>query len=152
MQAKPDYPALLSPGIHNATLDEVFLSCVQPFSPHAQREQLWARFLLLIQRLQVMGLSGCAMWLDGSFITRHPNPADIDCALWVEQTTIDGMDDATYAALEELKNRPMVRSMYGADFYILPAGYSEQMAHFQQVFGVCHDGVTAKGFYLVLVP
>lgn len=74
--------AVLPPGIHKATLDEVQAA----FATNARRRELYAG---LVKALKSLRSAGCqTIYLDGSYITSKSFPGDFD-ACW-DPTGVDG--------------------------------------------------------------
>jgi hypothetical protein len=64
---------VLPPGVHDASLAEV----ESRFATNDHRKHLFAGLRAAIEALR---LAGCrVIYLDGSFVTGKPNPADFDC-------------------------------------------------------------------------
>ncbi len=66
---------VLPPGIHEATLDEV----EKRFAINDDRQRLFDGFRRAVKALRTAGCK--TVYLDGSFVTEKPNPADFD-ACW----------------------------------------------------------------------
>ena len=77
MPQKPEYPPLLKEGLHPHTIDELEKLCVLAFSDSTVRQDIMAGFLALYERLIQLEVQG-ELWVDGSFLTHKPDPADID--------------------------------------------------------------------------
>lgn len=74
--------AVLPPGIHQASLDEVAAT----FGTNAWRRELFSGFVEACRRLRRAGCS--IVYLDGSYVTGKPRPADFD-ACW-DPSGVDG--------------------------------------------------------------
>ena len=149
MTTKPDYPALLPPGIHKLTMQDVFDLAVKPFTADSQRSVLFNKLRLWETEVKNSGLRG-VMWIDGSFLTQKLGPGDIDCVMWNPQW-IDAAGDtpANRQALQRLFDPSTVKTLYGLDFYVEapPAdNLVHREAYWKGFLGYCHDRVTAKGF------
>lgn len=51
---------------------------VEAFPHSPTRADLFAAFLRYVERLRALVGGGFTIWLDGSFVTRKPDPADVD--------------------------------------------------------------------------
>jgi hypothetical protein len=71
--AKPDFPPLLQPGLHNITLLQVHALAVAPFDHDQRRHDLYQKLAAWVGALQALGVGG-TLWLDGSFLTEKPEP------------------------------------------------------------------------------
>lgn len=147
--AKPDFPALLAPGLHTLTLPELRTLAVAPFPLDPRRQDLFNKLSTWVAAVRSADARGI-LWLDGSSLTRKPGPDDIDCVMW--NPTWVGPASATVANqqhLQRLLDRPTARALYGLDFYLempAPTEMFHREAYWRGVLGFAHDRVTAKGF------
>jgi hypothetical protein len=144
---KPDFPPLLSPGVHNLTLAELQAIAVAPFMADARRALLFASFQQWFNKLQAMQVRAI-LWIDGSFLTSKYGPDDIDCIMWDPTESIP-LTDQQWVEVRRLTNRNAVKVQYGLDFYIENPSSEERLhrqAYFRGLFGFQHDEKTPKGF------
>lgn len=141
---KPDFPALLQPGIKKLSLQQIFELTVSGLPVDPRREDLFGRFALFCSEITALGVSGYT-WVDGSFLTEKFDPDDVDCVLW---PTVEGvMSDENAAKFMGIVSRPYAKARFGLDLYIEYALRDfHREAYWKGVMGFCHDGVTAKGF------
>ena len=78
---KPDFPALLKPGIHALTIETLHALAVAPFPMDSRRTELYEKLRLWVTTLRASGVRG-RLWLDGSFLTEKVGPSDLDCIFW----------------------------------------------------------------------
>ena len=147
--AKPDFPALLAPGLHTLTLPALHALAVAPFPLDSRRQDLFDKLSTwagAVRSAEVRGI----LWLDGSFLTQKPGPDDIDCVLWnPEWLSPASATTANQQQLQRLLDRPTARAIYELDFYFeapLPADVFHREAYWRGVLSFAHDRVTAKGF------
>jgi hypothetical protein len=147
--AKPDFPALLAPGLHTLTLPQLHALAVAPFSQDVRRQDLFDKLTTWAGAVQSAEARGI-LWLDGSFLTHKPSPDDIDCVLWSPVWANPGSaTSANQHQLQRLLDRPTAKSIYGLDFYLetpAPDMVFHREAYWRGVLGFAHDRVTAKGF------
>lgn len=74
---------LLPPGRHVATVDEVQATFVEAFSDSTRRQAIFDSWLRHRDSLRYV-LSADRQWIDGSFVTSKPEPADIDVVTFVD--------------------------------------------------------------------
>lgn len=148
--AKPDFPPLLQPGMHNMTIQELHDLAVAPFGGDVRRQDLHQNLTKWYGALQALGIGG-TLWLDGSFLTEKPSPGDIDCVLW-HPRWVNGPVNETPALrqqVDNLLNKASAESIFGLDLYVempqLDAVFHQE-AYWRGVLGFGHDRVTAKGF------
>lgn len=152
MATKPDFPALLPPGRHRMTLDELRALALTPFPTDAKRADLFGRLLAWRSQLAGVGIS-CSTWLDGSFLTEKVGPGDIDVVVWSPSVnrTLTAAEQVHAASLFD---RSSCKVAYGLDLYLeMPAPDMQvhREAYWMGFLGFCHDRVTAKGFAEVVL-
>lgn len=147
--AKPDFPALLAPGVHVTTLPALQALAVAPFPLDAQRQDLYLKLTTWMAVLQAVGVGGI-LWIDGSFLTQKPGPGDIDCVLWNPGWADPANATATnQQRVQHLLDHATAQALYGLDLYIeapAPNMAVHREAYWRGFLGFCHDRVTAKGF------
>lgn len=146
--AKPDFPALLAPGMHNLTLADIQALAVAPFPNDAQRTGLYQNLMNWVGALNACGVNG-TLWMDGSFLTEKPSPGDIDCVLWYPQwSPAANPTAANQQRVRRLLDKPTAKALFGLDLYIETPNQVQlvhRQAYWRGFFGFCHDTVTAKG-------
>lgn len=145
--AKEDFPPILRPGIHSMTLDMIRETFASPLPEATERLRMFSKFDQFIFRLRQLNVTG-VLWLDGSFVTRKPNPADLDCVLW-NPSFVTTLSEEGKIELRGLIDRASARAVYGVDLYIetpLPDRQMEREAYWRGLFGFQRDGKSAKGF------
>jgi hypothetical protein len=147
--AKPDHPALLSPGLHRLTLPELHTLAVAPFPQGTRRHLLFDKLATWVTAVNSLNVRGM-LWLDGSFLTQKPDPDDIDCVLWNPHWAQPGAPtQAHQQMLQRLFHQPTAKAIYGLDFYLelpQPDEIFHREAYWRGVLGFAHDRITAKGF------
>lgn len=146
--AKPDFPALLAPGIHTLTLPDLYALAVAPFQSDARRQDLFEMLTTWTSAVRASGAGGM-LWLDGSFLTEKPMPDDIDCVLWNPRwLAAANATPPNQLQLQRLLDKPTARALYGLDLYPeapSPNNLIHREAYWRGFFGFAHDRVTAKG-------
>lgn len=145
--AKPDFPALLPPGVHSHTLTSVEVLAVSPFPADTRRAVLFQQFTKWVQSLKASNVTG-HIWIDGSFLTEKPGPDDIDCILWSPRFTVPPTS-IIQQNTQKLLDKPVARALYNLDLYLehpAPHEVIHREAYWKGFFGYCHDRMTAKGF------
>jgi len=123
---------VLPPGIHRATVTEIEQVFVDAFPNSTRRRKLfegWKSFRYLV-RSQVPIVHER---LDGSFVTDHVDPKDVDVAYYVDFETFNRLPRDSQAALRELWKLP--KNVYYCDAYIIFVGVPArhpQAAQFDQ--------------------
>ncbi|MCU1717342.1 DUF6932 family protein [Pseudomonas sp. 5P_3.1_Bac2] len=147
--AKPDFPALLTPGIHQMSLQQLLALAVTPFPNDARRTDLSLKLTTWVNALQAAGVTG-QLWIDGSFLTEKPNPGDIDCVLWSPAWVSPALVTPNILnQVQQLLDHAHAEAVYNLDFYLetpAPDQIFHREAYWRGILGYCHDRVTAKGF------
>ena len=146
---KPDFPALLEPGMHPLTLESPHELAVAPFPNDSRRAELYEKLRLWASALRASGVRG-TLWLDGSFLTEKVGPSDIDCILW-NPSWVDekGATDQVKSEVLKLLDRASAGALFNLDFFMetpAPDRVFHREAYWRGILGFCHDRVTAKGF------
>jgi hypothetical protein len=148
--AKPDFPPLLQPGLHNITLLQVHALAVAPFDHDQRRHDLYQKLAAWVGALQALGVGG-TLWLDGSFLTEKPEPGDIDCVLWHPHWVNGGVNitPAMQRQVAHLLDQAVADNLFDLDLYVespAPDEVFHREAYWRGVLGFSHDRITAKGF------
>ena len=72
-----EYEPLLPPGRHPHDLEDLTGLCVEPFAGSPTRSRIMQGLRDVHARLERTGVPG-EMWVNGSFLTRKPDPEDAD--------------------------------------------------------------------------
>lgn len=151
---KPDFPALLPPGMHSKSIQDLYDLAVAPFQGNAQREDLFRKFSAWSGSLRAEGVTG-VIWIDGSFLTSKPNPSDIDCVVWSPGWgNPAAVTTNSQNTVMQLFDHATAESIFGLDLYVeRPAAdrVFHREAYWRGILGFCHDRITAKGFAEVIL-
>lgn len=145
--AKDDYPPILKPGIHHMTIDTIRDVFVSPLPEATSRLRTFSLFDQWVSRLRQLNVTG-TLWVDGSFVTRKPNPSDVDCVFW-NPSFVAPISEEGKIEVRSMTDRASARAMFGVDLYIetpLPEQKMAREAYWRGMFGFQHDGKSAKGF------
>jgi hypothetical protein len=78
---KPEFPPLLPDGLHPMSLAAIEELCVIRFPLSMTRPAIMSGFRQTVKRIVDCGIGG-ELWINGSFLTKKIDPADIDfCAM-----------------------------------------------------------------------
>jgi hypothetical protein len=127
------------------SMREIHARFVLPFPNDFSRPRLYNNLARWIEDLRAARI-GATLWVNGSFVTTKPNPADLDCVLW-NPAFLD--DIGTPHELLRLTNSDDLRTCYQMDFRVEiphPRYLLHRQAYWKGLFGFQHDGVSAKGF------
>lgn len=97
--SKPEYPPLLLPGFHSATLASLEAMCVDPFPTSSTRSEIYDGLKAVVASLSDVNVVG-ELWVDGSFLTKKIDPADVDLVLRLEPSFVDEASDSQLAIID----------------------------------------------------
>ena len=98
----------LPPGVHAASWAEV----VERFGFNPGRRELLRR---METGLRLLAEAGCRrLWLDGSFVTAKPDPADYDACWDADETNIEALSELFFDFSEK---RRLMKSVFGGELY-----------------------------------
>jgi hypothetical protein len=118
--------AMLPPGIHEATLQDIRASFVEGIES-CRRKPIFEDYLAW--REAIRGLVVVEReFIDGSFVTDRANPSDIDVSFWVAAWRIEALSDSQYRALNLLTGDD-ARAVFNVDAYLVPAAEVGEMAY-----------------------
>lgn len=152
MLPKEDFPPILRAGIHRMTVDTIRDTFVSPMPEASRRLQLFSNLDQWVARLRQLNVTA-TLWLDGSFVTRKPEPADLDYVLW-NPSFVGPITDEGKVELLAMTDRAKARAAFGIDLYVATPSPNEQMnreAYWRGLFGFQHDGRSAKGFVELII-
>lgn len=148
--AKPDFPPLLQPGMHNISMQQLHALAVAPFPNDQRRQDLYQKLDAWVGALQALSVSA-TLWLDGSFLTEKAHPGDIDCVIW-SPSWANGNANVTAAMQQQvahLLDQAAADSIFNLDLYLempSPNELFHREAYWRGVLGFGHDRISAKGF------
>ena len=152
MLPKEDFPPILRAGIHRMTMETVRETFVSSMPEASRRVQLFSHLDHWVARLRQLNVTG-TLWLDGSFVTRKPEPCDLDCVLW-NPSFVGPITDEGKVELLAMIDHAKARAAFGIDLYVAVHSPNEQMKHeayWRGLFGFQHDGRSAKGFVELMI-
>jgi len=148
MEAKTDYPALLAPGFHDITVDQIKTLFLQPVSSPT-RENLTDSLLAFLEAFCEFEIPA-SVWIDGSYVTAKPNPSDVDLLLVLNARKTNALSRENQAALRALLDNRQAKFRFGCDVYYIPDdGRETEFAYWRGLFGFCRDRRTPKGIAVV---
>lgn len=130
---KPEYPPLFAPGFHDleeGQLDELF---IEPFPEQSVRKELVKNLRALLDVIKGTGIKA-EVWLDGSFASEKPNPADIDMVVYFDMDEVQAIDDKHQQAIWELADNNKSKLIYKCDLYFVPNNSPEHRSYWRGWF------------------
>lgn len=136
--SKPEYPPLFAPGFHDVEdgkLDELF---VEPFPEPGVRKGLVENLRSLLAAVRATGIRA-EVWLDGSFTTKKPDPADVDAVIYFDPAEVQALDLEHQATLDELADTNRSKLKYRCDVYFVPNDRPEWRSYWRGWFCFTRD-------------
>lgn len=81
--SKPEFPPLLSVGLHTMSVSDVRDMCVGAFPLSSTRDEIMGGLETLIGELDGVGVP-TEVWIDGSFVTQKVDLEDVDVVLCMQ--------------------------------------------------------------------
>jgi hypothetical protein len=119
---KAEYPALLAPGLHEMNPAQVQNLCVAAFGNSTTRGQIFQGLESLISQLMTLKIS-VDLWIDGSFVTKKPNPSDCDIVLHADGQMLDTLTPVQMRFIDMINNpasRVGFKLAHHCDCYVVP--------------------------------
>lgn len=159
---KADFPRLLEPGFHPMTLAEVKTLCVTNFPASTRRGMIFAGLTGFLSEMSATGLVG-DVWLDGSFVTRKPDPSDCDLVISADSAKLEALLPTQQELIRKRvrTGHDQTKIVHHCDVYLFPV-YPlihtlhvpvtlSQRAYWEDQFGFDHSK-HAKGMAVVKLP
>jgi len=113
----PEYQPLFNPGLHDINYSDFDKLFIAPFSSSPQRVKVGERFKVFISKLSEIGIS-LEVWVDGSFSTSKPDPADVDVAIFYNPNEVNALPSDKIELLKFLVgNNGETKARFKCDVY-----------------------------------
>ena len=143
-------PILSAGGLVRMSEAEFEQQCVTSFAGSIRRPLLLQNLKIWLAAVRKIGIKG-EIWLDGSFLTKRPEPDDLDFAVAIDlaNTNIQPADEQ---AADFLLDRVQMKQMYGLEiYYFIKGSTPDQGQYWLKWFGTCRDDKTPKGIAEVVL-
>ena len=107
---------LLPPGIHRLTVDEFEAMFVDGMNDTEHRRRIFKRWRLHRAHLQNL-VPISHQWIDGSFVTAKPKPADIDVVTFFDGSDFDVLPPMEKDMFQGLLDGSSTRARWTVDSY-----------------------------------
>ena len=154
---KPDYPPLLTDGLHTVDVRELRRMCVDEFSKSSTRDRIMRGLEEVISRLERESVRAEA-WVDGSFVTQKTDPEDVDVVFRIPAHLYDQGSPRQQRAIDWVAEVDR-RDTHKCDAYAIleypttdPLHYlsRDHCQYWKRIFG-CSRAGAAKGIAVVPV-
>lgn len=148
-----EYPPLLEPGLHSMPAERLRELCVESFDQgRRRREEVFKGLIKYLNAIEGMRLAFESVWVDGSFVTEKPEPADVDIVVLMNRNAIQSLSEDDVEAAQELFHGAFVRDRkerYHVDSFLVYTDQRSQKEVYMRHFGTFRDGETKKGIALI---
>ncbi len=130
-----DYDPLFEPGFHEIAFERIGEIFVDPFSNSNIRKLLFNRLKAFLKELKKTGIS-FEIWIDGSFATNKPEPADIDIVVVADPNKVNQLPrDKVLIINKLLRNKAVTRLRYKCDVYFVLNDNPNALSYWRRWFG-----------------
>ncbi|MDE0364284.1 MAG: hypothetical protein OXP09_01780 [Gammaproteobacteria bacterium] len=151
VRQKPTFPAIFPAGLREIRLEDLGKVFLHRTFDSPLRRRLTTQLRSFVAELQRLGVHG-DLWINGSYATKKPEPADVDLALSIPLMIVSAMSDEHLDRLYFLsdeKNRAYVRARWQVDFYVFEASNLGRRSYFLDLFSRNPDEFNRKGIPFV---
>lgn len=143
-----EYTPLLANGIKDITEADLHQEFVAPFNiGHEHRTDLLINFVQFLNQFKELNLTA-EVWIDGSFATTAPDPADIDVVFYFKPEEVDSLEQEKKKKFERLfQSRKFMKNLYKVEVFQAVLDQESEYTKWQKTFGTCYDDITPKGIF-----
>ena len=143
-----EYPPLHPEGFRDISEKELHKVFVAPFTEGVEhRTDLLLNFVSFFKQFKRLGLSA-EVWIDGSFATYAPDPADIDMVFFIETDAIERLPNSKRVLFNKLfSDKKFIKRLYKLDAFLAKENSSKERTIWFNLFGHYYDTVTPKGIF-----
>ncbi|MCL2219101.1 MAG: hypothetical protein FWC23_01400 [Chitinispirillia bacterium] len=143
-----EYPPLLTGGFCDIAESDFERLFVVPFNS-TTRNGLCAKFREWLAAIKAIPIS-LEVWIDGSFVTYKPDPADVDVLCILDEVGVNKLSDAEFEQLKRLLKRPVIMAEYGCHVFVIPRGDTGRYDYWLNSFGRSNNG-SPKGIFRIFI-
>lgn len=147
-----EYPPLLASGFKDIPETDLYSEFVSPFNYGAKdhRNNLLLDFVNFLNEFKTLNLNA-EIWIDGSFITKAPDPDDVDVVFYFDIDKVEALDATKRSVFEKLfKNRKFIKNVYKVEVFYGRRNHATDYAKWQKDFGTCYDNSSPKGIFRLI--
>ncbi|HZQ43846.1 MAG TPA: hypothetical protein VFA99_11375 [Acidobacteriaceae bacterium] len=112
-----DLPPLLSPGIHEISMQWLQENGVDAFSLSKTRPHILEGLARIVRQLEELRIE-CSLIVDGSFLTQEIDPLDIDFAVCVTPDFYESCDSAQLECLDWIRDSFDIKKTHLCECYL----------------------------------
>ncbi|HEX2898740.1 MAG TPA: hypothetical protein VHS96_03375 [Bacteroidia bacterium] len=126
---------LLPKGDHELTLEQVYSICVEGFTPiNERREHLFVQFTDFLIYFRELGFRPHEIWIDGSFVTKKPDPGDIDLLIVLNMGEVAQLPRAVQDMIFAEFGRGPASRKFECDAHLAPSTDGERIKYYLNLF------------------
>jgi hypothetical protein len=143
-----EYPPLHPEGFRDISEKELHEIFVAPFKEGVEhRTDLLLNFVSFFKQFKRLGLSA-EVWINGSFATYAPDPADIDMVFFIDKSVIRSLSGTKNVLFTKLfSDRKFIKRLYKMEAFIGDKNNEKEKTEWRNLFGNYYDGLTPKGIF-----
>lgn len=144
-----EFPPLLASGFKDIAENDLHSAFVSPFNNDAERHRynLLIDFSRFLNEFKTLNLTA-EIWIDGSFATTAPDPADVDVVFYLHPDEVESLASEKKSKFERLfLNRRFIKNLYKTEVFYAIINHPPDYAKWQNDFGTCYDNKTPKGIF-----
>ena len=145
--SEPTHPPIFPPGLHQMAIETLEETFVAPEFDTPLRRRLTTQLRLFVGVLANLGVHG-DIWIDGSCVTKKPDPRDVDVALSMTPMALRALSDEHQRRLAyygDERGRSHIRSRWQVDFYVFNSTNRRRYEYFRALFANNPDQANQKG-------
>jgi hypothetical protein len=143
-----EYPALRPSGFYDIGIDDLERIFVGPFgAAGSHRRRMCERFKAWFSAMEELGVP-FEVWIDGSFVTAKPKPADIDIVWLFDGESIQRLKPETVDRLDELMDSAMLK--YSCHVFPAPKEDADVCIRWKEMFEGYRNKKQSKGLFRIV--
>ncbi|MBI5324228.1 MAG: hypothetical protein HZB41_02935 [Ignavibacteriae bacterium] len=145
MEYQPLHPA----GFKDINENEISQIFVDQFINNDKRKYLVERFFVLLEKFKELGINA-EVWIDGSFVTKKPEPGDIDIIFFLNGNEINILPNDKKMFLDYFTKNDIIKLRYHCDIYVVLNNDPNWRSYWRGWFGYTRNE-EPKGIYRLYI-
>ena len=143
-----EFQPLIPNGFKDIQEQDLFNEFVSPFNNgFSHRKNLLIDFERFLNEFKTVEISA-EVWIDGSFATYAPDPADIDVVFFLDFNEVNLLNIEKKQKYERLfTSRKFIRNLYKVEVFVANKNNEVETKHWMKIFGTSYDNITVKGIF-----
>lgn len=148
-----EYPPLIADGFKDIAESDLHNEFVNPFNYIAKdhRNNLLIDFDSFIKEFKTLNIKA-EVWIDGSFATYAPDPAEIDVVFYLNPEEVDNLPAERKTKFDRLfQSRKFIKNLYKVEVFYAVSGNELDYKHWKKTFGTFYDNKKPKGIFRLIL-